>query len=132
MAVKPTKNQAALLGELAMFQYLEELGMPTFKPTSFLFTDTTKANHLLTRFEKPISTMDTVEWEELEADEKWFQLDFAVKTLALLHSELLFHGDLEFKNVGFDERGDLIIIDPELMVSALEMAEIISQGRDSR
>ena len=132
VAVKPTKNRAALLGELAMFQYLEELGMPTFQPTSFLLTETTEATHLLTRFEKPVATMDTVEWDELESEEKWMQVDFAVKTMALLHSELLFHGDLEFKNVGFDERGDLIIIDPELMVSALEMAEIVSQGRDSR
>lgn len=131
VAVKPTKNHAALLGELAMFQYLNDLGMPTFTPTSFLVPENDGTSHLLTRFEKPIATMDTVEWDELETAEKWLQLDSAVKTMALLHSELLFHGDLEFKNVGFDERGELIIIDPELMVSALEMAEIASQGSNA-
>lgn len=130
VAVKPTKNRAALLGELAMFQYLRQLDIPTFTPNAFLVTDSKTSDHLLSIFEKPVATMDTVEWGELEDDEKWLQLDFAVQTMVTLHSNLLFHGDLEFKNVGFGEQGDVIIIDPELTVSALEMAEVAASPSD--
>lgn len=123
VAVKPTKTKAAMIGELAMFQYLTKLGIPTFEPTAILNAEANKQDYLLTKFEKPVATMDTVEWKELDIDEKWLQLDFAVKTMALLHSKLLFHGDLEFKNVAFGERGDLIVVDPELTISSLAMAQ---------
>ena len=127
VAVKPTKTREAMIGELAMFQYLIKLGIPTFEPTAILSSSVKKQDYLLTKFEKPVATMDTVEWKELDVDEKWLQLDFAVKTMALLHSKLLFHGDLEFKNVGFGERGDLIVVDPELTVSSLEMAQTAAE-----
>ncbi|MDL2341550.1 MAG: hypothetical protein QFB87_00520 [Patescibacteria group bacterium] len=130
VAVKPTKNRAALLGELAMFQYMRKLDIPTFEPTAFLVAANGGTDHLLTRFEKPVATMDTVEWQELGTPEKWDQLEFAVNTMALLHSELLFHGDLEFKNVGFGEKGDLIVIDPELTISSLAMAEVAETSSD--
>lgn len=131
LAVKPTKNREAMLGELAMFQYLIDLNIPTFKPSGILTTPSS-GNYLMTHFEKPVATMDTVEWSELEPNEMWEQVDFAVKTMALLHGRMLFHGDLEFKNVGFDERGDLIVVDPELMVSARDMAEIARDGTDEQ
>lgn len=131
VAVKPTKNQAALLGELAMFQYLNELKIPTFQPTGLLVSKPNEPDYLLTKFQKPVATMDTVEWDELDTPEKWLQLGFAVETMALLHSNMLFHGDLEFKNVAFGERGDMIVVDPELTVSSLEMAAVAETSRDS-
>ena len=132
VAIKPTKNRAAILGELAMFQYLKQKNLPTFDPTGILLSPSGHSDHLLTKFEKPVATMDTVEWRDLETQEKWLQVDFAVQTMALLHSELLFHGDLEFKNVGFGDRGDLIIVDPELTVSSLEMADIAQSSSNEK
>jgi hypothetical protein len=130
IAIKPTKNREALLGELAMEQHLCSLDIPTFAPRGFLTTaaSATNQDYLLTRFEKRVATMDTVEWRALDDHEKWEQLDFAVATLSLLHSYMLFHGDLEFKNVAFGETGDLIIVDPELMVSTLAIGEAALQS----
>lgn len=124
VAIKPTENRGALLGELAMLQYMRALNIPTFEPRGFLATNVSKHDHLLTRFEKQVATMDTVDWRELNNGEKWGQIDFAVATLSLLHSHMLFHGDLEFKNVAFGETGDLIIVDPELTVSTAEIGEV--------
>lgn len=120
VAVKPTEKREALLGELAMLQYLGQIGVSTFKPIGLLVTPGDWPDHLITRFEKGVATMDTVEWRYLEDDEKWSQLEPAIGTLSQLHSNMLFHGDLEFKNVAFDETGKLIIVDPELMTSAAE------------
>lgn len=125
VAIKPTVNRAALLGELAMFQHMRSLSdIPTFEPFGYLATAPTRPDYLLTRFEKRIATMDTIEWNDLDDAEKWEQLGFAVATASLLHSNMLFSGDLEFKNVAFGETGDLKIIDPELMVSAAAVGEI--------
>ncbi len=124
VAIKPTLNRKALLGELAMFQYMRVLnGIPTYEPLAYLTTAPTRPDYLITRFEKRVATMDTIEWKELADSEKWEQLNFAVSTASLLHSHMLFSGDLEFKNVAFGETGDLKIIDPELMVSTAAVGE---------
>lgn len=123
VAVKPSDPQVCLLGELAMFQYMNALGLPTFQPVGYLLSGTGR-HHLLTRFDQPVDTMDSVEWQELTVDEQLFQLGAAIDTAVMLHANMLFHGDLEFKNVGFGDTGDLIIVDPELMVSGAGLAEI--------
>ncbi|HVW22989.1 MAG TPA: hypothetical protein VHB51_00675 [Candidatus Saccharimonadales bacterium] len=125
VAVKPIelKDRSQLLGELAMLQYMKRLGIPTFVPSGVLITTKGTHDHLLTQFDGPVQTMDIVEWEEMELEEGWAQLGYAIDTAVLLHSNLLFHGDLEFKNVAFGDRGERAITDPEYTISALALAE---------
>ncbi len=127
VAIKPTDERNETLGELAMTQYIKSIGLPTFKPVGVLGTP--EKNYLLTAFEDPVATMDTVDWEQLDTDEKWIQLDYAIDTLVCLHGELLFHGDAFFRNIGFGETGDLIIVDPELTVSARNLYDV-AKGDD--
>lgn len=121
IAVKPIPKLAPLLGELAMFQYMQTVNIPTFQPVGALLSDK-GPHHLLTRFEQPIDTMDTLDWKEMDYDEKLFQLRYAIDTAVLLHTKLLFHGDLEFKNVGFNEVGEIFVVDPEVMRSGADIA----------
>lgn len=132
VAVKPARNREALLGELAMFQYLRSLSIPTYEPTGFLVTDNVVRDHLLTRFQGPIATLDNVEWRDLEHEERWTQFSYAIDTAAMLNSQLLFHGDLEGRNIAWDDVGDTFVVDPELMVSALEVADIAIETTDEQ
>lgn len=119
IAVKPipAERKDGMLGELALFQYMGRLALPTFTPAGVHISEN-GTNHLLTYFNGPVATMDTVDWANLPQEEIWNELRFAVDSLALLHSNMLFHGDLYFRNIGFNERGETVIVDPELTVSA--------------
>jgi len=128
VAVKPLKDREALLGELAMFQYCQNLGIPTFKPTGFLIANKTAHDHLMTEFQGPVETLDAWDWDALDIDEQWMLFSNAVETAAMLNSELLFHGDLQGRNVATDEMGGIFVIDPESMVSALEIADIAASA----
>lgn len=130
VAVKPLPKSAPILGELAMFQYLQQLGIPTFQPSGLLIAKDTSHNHLLTKFNSRVETLDTVDWAELDEDERWGQLGAAVETAALVNSEVLFHGDLEIRNVAADEARETFIVDPEFMVSGRELAEIAMNSSD--
>jgi hypothetical protein len=132
VAIKPfdANRRDALLGELAMFQYLNGLNIPTFQPAGVLALGPEKSDHLLTLFDGPVATMDTIDWYELDTDEKWLQLGYAIDTAVELQSKMLFHGDLEFKNVAFDETGQRRIVDPELMISARDIGETILSRPD--
>lgn len=126
VAVKPYNRQRPYtnLGELAMHQYIQKLGLPTLEPVGLLaLPGEEKRSYLLTKFRPSVATMDTIDWWELDEEEKWQRLDVAIDTLVLLHSNLLFHGDFKFRNVGFGERGEVVIVDPELMVSGKEYAD---------
>lgn len=131
IAIKPmkTKDRAVLLGELAMLQYMNGLQIPTYRPDALLNPQTTEHHHLLTHFNRPIDTMDTIEWEDMDPQEMWGQVGFAIDTLAILHSHLLFHGDFEFKNVGFGETGEAFVVDPEFMKSVLELGVIAAHHK---
>ncbi len=115
VAVKSREHcdRARLAGETALYQHLGGIGLRTFKPAGLLHG--VEADHLMTYFDGPVVTMDTIEWPELTLDEAWFEVAKAVDTMALLHAEGLFHGDLAFRNVAFDESNQIVIIDPELM-----------------
>lgn len=126
IAVKSMDNSRAerLTGELAMFQYIGRLSLSTFRPAGFLVGE--KASHLLTYFDGPVATMDTVDWQKMTQEEAWSELGKAVDTLTFLHSNMLFHGDPWFRNIAFDETGDTVIIDPELTSSAQELFAMLS------
>lgn len=127
---KPIEKVSALLGEVAMFQYLQSIGIPTFRPYALLRTNDNI--HFLTETQQNVDTMDTIEWKSLDLPERWVQMDYAIQTLALLHSNMLFHGDSEFKNIAFGDLGDIVVVDPELMVSCIELAEMYLHGSDER
>lgn len=107
-----------LLGEMALFQHLDELGLRTYRSAGLLVGK--KAVHFMTYFEGNVATMDTVDWQSLDAPEAWVEVDKVVDTMYQLYTNALFHGDLEFRNVAFDQTGNTVIIDPELMISARE------------
>jgi tRNA A-37 threonylcarbamoyl transferase component Bud32 len=113
------KNRGHLAAEAALFQHLGALGMKTFEVAGLLHG--VEADHLLTYFDGPVTTMDTVDWSELTIDEAWLEVSKAVDTMVLLQAHGLFHGDLEFRNVAFNESNEIVIVDPELMVSATEL-----------
>lgn len=115
------KDGRALAGELALFQRLGRVGLKTFNPVGLLHGD--EAQHLLTEFDGPVTTMDVIEWKDLTLDEAWCEVKKAVDTMALLHSNMLFHGDLEFRNVAFNQSNETVIVDPELMVSGEQLFE---------
>jgi hypothetical protein len=130
VAVKPLEDRAALLGEIAMFQYCRSLDIPTFQPTAMLISDSSKHDHLLTKFQGRVETLDAWDWDELDIDEQWMLFGNAAETAALLNSELLFHGDLQGRNVATDELGGIFVVDPESMVSALEIADIAATAQN--
>ncbi len=107
-----------LLGEMALFQHLESLDIRTYRPAALLVGQ--KATHLMTYFEGNVATMDTVDWENMEIEEAWVEVDKVIDTMMQLYTNALFHGDLAFRNVAFDQTGKTVIIDPELMISAKE------------
>jgi hypothetical protein len=113
----PKARREGLIGEMAAFQYLGSLALPTFKPAALLVTNN-DYDFIMTHFDGPVATMDTVDWRQVPQHELWYELRPAIDTLTMLHSKALFHGDLRFRNIAFNERGETVIVDPELMVSA--------------
>lgn len=118
---RPTHEMAKLTGEMALFQKIGSLGMKTFRPAGLLVGE--QATHLMTYFEGTVATMDTIEWQDATPEEARLELDKVVDTMYQLHTNKLFHGDLEFRNVAFNHRGETVIIDPELMISGQELFE---------
>lgn len=112
-----------LLGEMALFQHLDDLGLKTFRPAGLIVGE--KATHLMTYFEGNVATMDTVDWMSMEVEEAWEEVDKVVDTMFQLYTNALFHGDLEFRNVAFNQTGSTVIIDPELMISARDTYAVL-------
>lgn len=119
----PTKDKDKLFGEAALFQHIGNLGLETYDVAGLVVGE--KSTHLMTYFKGRVATMDTVEWSEATPDEAWFELEKAVDTAYKLHTNMLFHGDLVFRNVAFDETGQVVIIDPELMTSPRNDMELL-------
>lgn len=128
VAVKPA-DAASLrrtMHECAMYQRLEGSDIPSLEVLGILVasehdvSDRKQPKHfLMTRFQPSITTMDNLNWAELATEEKWQNLEPALDTLIMLHGNLLFHGDIEFKNIATgDIKGQRVVVDPELMASA--------------
>lgn len=130
VAVKPLVNRKALLGELAMLQYMNSMGIPTFRPTGFIFNKKASRSHLLTEFQGPVETIDTWDWKRMDMGEQWEMFTYSVETAAMLNSSLLFHRDLQPRNIATDDRNRIVIVDPEFTVSALELAETALSTQD--
>jgi hypothetical protein len=120
-AESPTAN----LGEIALHQHMQNLGIPTLRPAGILTEgDPLTRSYLMTHAEAPIKTLDGIEWHTLDVEERWLEADKALDIMAMLHPHLLFHNDLDLRNVAFKETGNVVVVDPELMVSALGTADV--------
>lgn len=110
------KSQKAQLKELAMYQLLGSLNIPSFRPFGFIVAKNGN-QHLLTEARQSVKTIDATDWKILTPDEMWSVASAGVRTMSMLHSNLLFHGDLEFRNVATNDYGDCVVVDPEFMLS---------------
>lgn len=110
------KSQKAQLKELAMYQLFGSLNIPSFRPFAFIVAENGN-QHLLTRLRQSVKTIDATEWKILMPEEIWSTASAGVRTMVLLHSHLLFHGDLEFRNVATNDYGNCVVSDPEFTLS---------------
>lgn len=110
------KAKKAHVKELAMYQLMHTLGIKSFKPFGLLVMDNGNT-HLMTKVNQGIKTIDATDWSLLTPDEMWFTARTAVDVMTVLHSQMLFHGDLDFRNVATNDFGKPAVPDPEFMTS---------------
>lgn len=116
------KAEKALQKELAMYQYMGGLGLSTFKPFGFIVMQNGN-QHLLTKVQRSVITIDATEWKLLSPEEIVETVRSCVETELCLNSQMLFHGDLEFRNVATRDDGSPVIVDPEYMTSFREIGD---------
>lgn len=126
IAVKPfgRDEETYAFHEFAMHEYLRQKGIPTFKALGMLALEPDELQDvprlfLLSKFEPNVTTMDNIAWQSRSPEEQWQEVDRAVQTMVMLHDELIFYGDLRFKNIAFKQDGTPLVIDPETVVSGL-------------
>jgi|AntRauTorckE6833_2_1112554.scaffolds.fasta_scaffold01909_5 hypothetical protein len=113
IAVKAIPRKEAdkhkVLHEIGMYQYAKRQGIPTLEVLGAVINDNqasdTPYGYVMTRFEPDIQTLDSLNWSNLSREEAGQALEHAVDTLVVLHSNYLFHGDFEFKNIAAVEGG---------------------------
>jgi hypothetical protein len=109
------------LQEIAIHQYLEQLGVPTLEVLGMLVVERPEQVprvFKISRF-RPYETLNNINWRGLTEDQRWDRMGLALDTLARLHAHLVFHGDPVFKNIGFGQtEGDIVVIDTEKSLSA--------------
>lgn len=130
VAIKPIDhNESAPVDatrqELAMLEYAAACGLPTLDVLG-LVVDNEAAiprSYILTRRNPEIRSLDTLNWRE-EAANVDQHLGTAVTTLTALHANMIFHKDLEFKNVSsLDTEGSFVVFDLEWSTSLRDVAE---------
>lgn len=126
VAVKPFVPQAFphATHEMGMYRYMDSLGIPTLQVVGMVAiqgaSDKYKEplTYVMTKEHRGLTTLDNVEWKTIDKEERWSRLRPAIDTMAHLHAKMLFHGDLEFKNVAYEEEERAFrVVDPEYMVS---------------
>lgn len=115
--------------ELAMLEYTAASGLPTLDVLGIVVDNEAAipTTYIITRRDPEIRSLDTLDWsrEAAHADE---HLATAITTLAALHSQLIFHRDLEFKNVSSrDDQGSIVVYDLEWAIS---LRDAIGQGAE--
>jgi hypothetical protein len=123
-------TRALTFHEVAMYQHLGKLGIPTLEVLGVSVFEKAKSNiggFVVTRLVPDLTTLDTLEWDQMSNDETEQYLGIALDTIAMLNSELAFHGDPQFKNICFGEaKNNIIVADLEFGTSALDVPENIS------
>lgn len=110
------KSTAATEKELAMYQFVRQLGMKTFHPVGFMVMPNGR-KHLLTSVMRGVKSIDSYDWALFDTDEKWDTTGAAVDTMVGFHTELLMSKDLAFRNVVTGDYREVIYADLELSVS---------------
>jgi hypothetical protein len=137
VAVKPYQPGAfhRCIHEMGMYQYMNNIGLPTLRVLGVLAVNQGKTPraYVLTHERRGITSLDNVEWKKLSIPERWTRMRPTIETMAILHSKMVFHGDLEFKNVvhGETERS-LYIVDPEDSVSLRDVVTPYEDRTDER
>lgn len=113
--------------EVAMLAYARERSLPVPELIG-IFMDHESAiptAYVITRRNREIQSLDNLDWTR-EAANATSHLQVAVSTLVALHKNLLFHRDLEFKNLSsLDREGSFIAFDLEWAIS---LADIVARG----
>lgn len=116
-------GEERLLHEVAMYQYLGKLGIPTLEVLGVCLLKGSRnglEGFAITRFDPDIVTMDNLPWGSMEPKDVNEAIGQVTDTLALLHSNLIFHGDPEFKNIAVGEASKSItVVDVERAKSGL-------------
>lgn len=129
------KNFHNAVHEAGMFEHIRGLGLPTLRVLGMLAVPAATAPQAftITSFERGLDTLDNLNWDDMDMEEKWASVRPAIDMLALLHGNVLFHGDFEFKNVAFGEaERSLYVIDPEYAASLRDVVRPYSDTPDER
>lgn len=110
VAIKPIPDtdmgREHLFQEASIYQLLAKLDIPTLEVFGVAMLEKPRHNisgFVITHFNPEIITLDSLPWGHMQEEERWEYVDLAIDTLAILHSELLFHGDPAFKNIALGE-----------------------------
>jgi len=142
VAIKPTISKYPTdfdqaLQEIAIHQHLEDLGIPTLEAAGLLVTPESPQSNLPNLFQvslfKPLTTMDNINWRSLSMEQRWNRLGKALDTLAVLHGNLIFHGDPDLRNIGFSEvEGEIVVVDTEFSESGQYLVHPSSANGEKR
>jgi hypothetical protein len=130
VAIKPMEHNErspvdATLQELAMLEHVADCDLPTLEVLGLIVDNESNIpkSYIITRRNPQIRSLDTLDWSE-EAENVDQHLQTAIATLTSLHSNLIFHKDLEFKNISsLDREGSFIVYDMEWSVSLRDLID---------
>ncbi len=117
VAVKEYKNTRNGVEEIRKIRELQRMGISTFSPVMYL--KTSKASYFFTKTNFNVTSLDRYNWEDLynEGGVNYnISLDLLSgisKSLALIHSLGILHGDPQLKNFVVDTLGKVKLIDWE-------------------
>lgn len=129
VAVKDSHVSLAL-GELAMNQYVEHLGLPVYEHIGMVVCAESidgaddRLTHLLSIFNPAVISMDNHEWEGMPEYELKDLLGYAASALGNLNGKGIRHGDSELKNFGQNDAGNTFLVDFEHAHSFKDIAII--------
>lgn len=134
VAIKPIESSEFAHGdfasqEVAMLQHAKECGLPTLNVLGIVVDNkaTTPTTYVITRREDQIRSLDAMDWTEQVKNARQ-HLGTAVQTMTALHSNAIFHRDLEFKNLSpLDEEGSFAVFDLEWAVSHRQTMEDVAK-----
>ena len=125
---KDVNKHGQSLHEISMYQCAASLDIPSLEVLGVVVTDAHPDMYgfVLTKYDPDISTIDTLDWSNMSQKEVTETLAYAVDTLALLHTNYLFHGDSAFRNIAVkDSIQKPIVVDLELSGSLRQETENI-------
>jgi len=111
--------------EVTLLDYVKKLGLPTVDLVGVIRNGYPQSGealmYVITRHYPGLESMDELPWRNLTAAELPDRLHPVIDTLESLHGNLIFSGDLEFKNIGLGEDGGPVIYDLEHATSARDL-----------